>query len=188
VSANLRMYTRLVFGFEHTIRQVAGRWHSATPCGDWDVRQVTGHTIAVVSNVAARAGIGELLDQFGDVAAIAGDDPVASFRAARDRYLLATDRPGALQVVVPSRLGRMTLDRYLAVMCCDTLVHTWDIATGLALPTDFEADALAFVRAEYAIRTVETMRGPDLYGAEIAVDTDDDLTAILAFTGRRSGS
>ena len=188
MSAHLRMYTRMVFGFEHTIRRAAGRWDAPTPCGEWDVRQVTGHTIAVVSNVAARAGVGEMLDQFGDVAAIAGTDPLASFRAARDRYLLATDRPGALQIVVPSRLGRMTLDRYLAIMCCDTLVHTWDVATGLALPIDFEPDALAFVRAEYAIRTVETMRGPDLYGTEIAVDTDDDLTAILAFTGRGSGS
>ena len=82
----------------------------------------------------------------------------------------------------------MTLDRYLAIMCCDTLVHTWDVATGLGLPIDFEPDALAFVRAEYAIRTVETMRGPDLYGTEVTVDTDDDLTAILAFTGRGSGS
>lgn len=184
MSANLRMYTRTVFGYEHTIRRAAGRWHAATPCGDWDVRQVTGHTVAVVSNVAARAGVGDMLDQFGDVAEIAGHDPLESFRAARDRYLLATDRPGALQTVVPSRLGRMTLDRYLAIMCCDTLVHTWDVATGLALPIEFEPDALAFVRAEYAIRPVETMRGPDLYRDEVAVDTDDDLTAILAFTGR----
>ena len=148
------------------------------------MRGVTGHTIAVVSNVAARAGLGDAIDQFGDVVAIAGDDPLTGFRAARDRYLAATDRPGSLQRVVRSRLGEMTLDRYLGIMCCDTLVHTWDVAMGLGLRTDFEPSHLAFVRSQYALRTGATMRGPDLYGDELAPDSDDDLTAILAFTGR----
>lgn len=188
MSENLRTYTTAVFGFEHVLLQVGDRWDAPTPCEEWSVRHVAGHTIAVVSNVAARAGVGEIVDQFGDVASIAGDDPVASFRAARDRFLLATDRPGALAIPVRSRVGDMVLDRYLAVMACDALVHTWDLLVALDLPIELERRLVRFVRGEYRIRSEATMRGPDLYGdalpATNADDRDDGLGEILAFTGR----
>lgn len=184
MSLNLRTYTRAVYGFEHVLRLVDGRWDAPTPCTEWTVRHVTGHTTAVVSNVASRAGLGELLDHFGDVAAIAGDDPLGSFRAARDRYLEATDRPDALATPVSSRVGVMSLDRYLAVMACDAVVHTWDLMVALGLPIDLEADLLRFVRDEYRIRDESTMRGPGLYSAAVGAVHDDDLSEILAFTGR----
>lgn len=185
MSRNLRVYTTVVFGFEHVLLQVGDRWDAPTPCSEWDVRQVTGHTLAVVSNVAARAGVGELLDQFGDVAAIAGDDPVASYRAARNRYLAATDRPGALATPVTSRVGDMPLDRYLAVMACDGLVHTWDLLVALGQPIRLEPELVRFVRDEYRIRDESTMRGPSMYADPLAPGSpDDDLAEILAFTGR----
>ena len=72
---------------------------------------------------------------------IAGDDPWASFRPIRDRYLEATDRPGALQTRFTSSVGEVTLDEYLGKMCPDTLIHTWDLAR--AAGVDDTLDVLA---------------------------------------------
>lgn len=187
VSVNLRTYTTAVFEFEHVLRQVDGRWDAPTPCEEWSVRHVAGHTIAVVSNVAARAGVGEIVDQFGEVAAIAGDDPVAAFRHARNRFLLATDRRGALAMPVTSRVGSTDLDGYMAIMACDAVVHTWDLLMALGLPVDIEPPLLRFVRDAYRVRPEETMRGPHLYADAHPVVGDDDLAEILARAGRRPG-
>ena len=88
MSENLRLYTTILFGFEHVLRSVpADAWENQSPCEEWTTRQVAGHAMGVVNNVAARGGVGALVDAFGDVAAIAGADPVESFRQIRDRYL-----------------------------------------------------------------------------------------------------
>src|SRR5688500_20344939 len=98
MSENLRRYTTIMFGFEHVLRLVpASAWSNASPCDEWTARQVAGHAMSVVNNIAARGGVGTAVDAFGDLDAIAGDDPLGTFRAIRDRYLEATDRPGALQ-------------------------------------------------------------------------------------------
>ena len=95
MSENLRLYTAILFGFEHVLRSVpADAWENHSPCEEWTARQVAGHAMGVVNNVAARGGVGALVDAFGDVAAIAGADPVETFRQIRDRYLTATDRRG----------------------------------------------------------------------------------------------
>ena len=129
MSENLRRYTTIMFGFEHVLRLVPdSAWSNPSPCEEWNARQVAGHAMSVVNNIAARGGVGTVVDAFGDVAAFAGDDPLATFRGIRDRYLEATDRHGALQTRITSSLGEMTLDEYLGRMCADTLIHTWDVA------------------------------------------------------------
>ena len=108
MSENLRRYTTIMFGFEHVLRLVPeSAWSNASPCDEWNARQVAGHAMSVVNNIAARGGVGATVDAFGDLDAIAGDDPLASFREIRDRYLEATDRPGALQTRITSSAGEM---------------------------------------------------------------------------------
>src|SRR5207342_1662792 len=108
VSENLRLYTTVMFGLEHTLARVPpAAWDRPSPCDGWTVRDVAGHAMAVTHNIAARASGGEVIDAFTDVGKIAGDDPVASFRTHRASFLEATDRRGALQTPVVSRLGDM---------------------------------------------------------------------------------
>jgi uncharacterized protein (TIGR03086 family) len=186
MSANLRMYTTVVFGFEHVLRQVPpGSWEAPSPCEGWSVRELAGHAMAVVNNVAARAGVGSNADAFGDVARVAGDDPVATYRAIRDRYLEATDRPGALQTTISSSIGEMPLDRFIGMMIADTLVHTWDLARGAGLDVELEPSAVAHVYADYLGRDDVAMRRPGGFDAPVAVV--DDASAqdrLIAFSGR----
>jgi uncharacterized protein (TIGR03086 family) len=189
MSENLRLYTVILFGFEHVLRAVpADAWENQSPCEEWTTRQVAGHAMGVVNNVAARGGVGAVLDPFDDVATIAGADPVESFRQIRDRYLTATDRRGALQTPITSRLGVMTLDEYIGLMCADTLVHTWDIARAAGVDDTLDRDAVRLVYAGYVARDPETMRQPGRYGAAVELGGADSSLSeqdrLIAFTGR----
>jgi uncharacterized protein (TIGR03086 family) len=180
------MYTTVVFGFEHVLRLVPGdAWDGPSPCEAWTVSELAGHAMGVVNNVAARAGVGENVNAFADLAAIAGDDPVATFRRIRDRYLEATDRPGALQTEITSSVGSMTLDRFIGMMIADTLVHTWDLGRGAGLDVELEPAAVQFVYADYLSRGEERMRRPGGFDAAIVLaDEATDQDRLIAFSGR----
>lgn len=186
MSESLRTYTIAVFGLEHTLARVPPEaWDRPSPCADWTVREVAGHAMGVVRNVAARAAGDEVLDAFTDVAAIAGDDPLATFRTFRTKFLEATDRPGALQVRVASRVGDMTIDSYMEFMRSDTFVHTWDVARGAAIDPHLDPQMVSLILADYLARDMTPLRTPQRYEAEREVaDGADELTRLLAFTGR----
>lgn len=186
MSENLRLYTTVMFGLEQTLARVpSSAWDCASPCEGWTVREVAGHAMAVTHNIAARASGGELLDAFEDVAQIAGNDPVATFRTFRARFLEATDRRGALQTPVASRIGNMTLDSYLAFMRSDTFVHTWDVARGAVIDPHFDPQIVSVVLADYLERDMTPLRVPERYDDERSVAGDaDELARLIAFTGR----
>ena len=186
MSENLRRYTTIVFGFEHVLRLGASdTWGNPSPCESWDARHVAGHAMAVVNNVAARAGVGRVVDPFENLEAIAGDDPAESFRAIRDRYLLATDQQGALQRTVSSRLGEMTLDEYIRRMCLDTLVHTWDVARALEVDDTLDPGAVAAVYATCLAGLHTVPRELGRYDEAIPAETfTSEQDRLIAFTGR----
>jgi uncharacterized protein (TIGR03086 family) len=161
MSENLRRYTTIVFGLEHVLKLVpADAWDNPSPCDGWSVRDVAGHAMAVVNNVAARGGVGSNVDAFGDVGGFAGGDPSETYRHVRNRLLEATDRPGSLQQPVTSSVGEMPLDEFIGLMCADTLIHTWDVAKGAGLEVALDPDAVAFVYADYLSRDQASMRKP----------------------------
>jgi uncharacterized protein (TIGR03086 family) len=186
MSENSRIYTSVLFDFEHVLRSVPkDAWDGPSPCEGWSVRDVAGHAMVVVNNVAARAGIGSMLDAFENVGAVAGDDPVATFRAIRKRFIEAMDDPAAVEIVIESRLGTMTIDEYIEQMYGDTLVHTWDIARGAGLEETLDPDAVEVVYASYLARDMAPLRTPGRYDDEVEIETAASLQdKLLAFTGR----
>jgi uncharacterized protein (TIGR03086 family) len=187
MSQNLRLYTSILFGFEHVLRSVpAERWDDPSPCEGWSAREVAGHAMAVVNIVAARGGVGEEHDVFADLAAFAGDDPAESFRPIRNRYLMATDRQGALKRPVKSSTGSGTLDTFIGRMTTDTLVHTWDIARATGVDERLDPDAVAAVYATLTSRDEDLARGPGRYGAAVdSTNATSHQDRLLTYTGRR---
>jgi uncharacterized protein (TIGR03086 family) len=141
--------------------------------------------MGVVNNIAAKAGVGEAVDPFGDVGAIAGNDPVESFRQIRNRFLEAVDQEGALQLMVQSRLGDRPMDAYLAAMTGDTLVHTWDLARAAGVDETLDPDLVRIVHASMIEEESPGTRTPGRY--DPAVEADDEMSAqdrLIAYTGR----
>lgn len=187
MSINSRNYITALFGFDHIMRGVPfNAWDNPSPCSEWSARDVAGHAMGVVSNVAARAGVGTSLDVFKNVGAIAGPDPYAAWFDIRNRTLGALDRPGALQTTFSSSLGNVVLDDYILQMTVDLVVHSWDVAraTGGDERLDPQLVAVSYARLKNLDPTVA--RAPGRYADIVAVDGEVDLqTELLTFSGRK---
>jgi uncharacterized protein (TIGR03086 family) len=188
VSQNLRHYVATVYGLEHVIRLVPdGAWDLPSPCEGWTVRDVAGHAMGVVSNVAARCGMGDVLDVFADnPGTIAGTHPLTTWYSIRHRVLEALDQPGALQIQIESSMGTMTVDAFIANMTADGLIHTWDIARGAGVDERLDPTLVNVVYDIISARDEAVNRAPRRFTAPVAVDAKADAqTRLLAFAGRK---
>lgn len=186
VSRNLRLYTIVMFGLEQTLARVPDdAWDDPSPCAGWTLREVAGHAMAVTRNIALRAAGRDAPDAFTDVGAIAGVDPLRSFRSIRSQFLEATDRRDALQHPVASRVGDMTVDGYMGFMRSDTFVHTWDVARGAGIDPHFDDSMVSLVLDDYRRRDMAPFRVPGRYDDAIAVPAGtSELAQLIALTGR----
>ncbi len=188
MSENLRFYTRAVYGLDHVLRLVADdAWDHPSPCEGWSVRDVTGHAIGVVANVAARTGMGELVDVFADnPGRIAGDAPYTAWLEIRDRVLEALDQPGVLQGTIESSMGSMTIDQFIANMCADAAIHTWDIARGAGVDERLDASLVSYVDGIIRARDESVNRAPRRFTTALdTAEAADAQTRMLAFAGRQ---
>jgi uncharacterized protein (TIGR03086 family) len=189
MSQNLRNYIAAIYGLDHVLRLVPDdAWERPSPCEGWAVRDVTGHAIGVVSNVAARCGHGELLDVFAEKPGqIAGDEPYATWSEIRNRVVEALDQPGVLQRDIGSSMGSMTVDAFIANMCADAVIHTWDIARGAGVDERLDTSLVHYVDAIIRARDEAVNRAPKRFVPPVDVsDTADAQTRLLAFAGRRA--
>jgi len=186
MSRNSQTYLSVLFGFDHVLRSVpADAWDQPSPCEGWTVREVAGHAMVVVNNVAARAGVGTMLDAFDGVGVTAGDDPYETFRQMRTRFIEALDDPASVAIVIESRLGTMTIDEYIEQMYGDTLVHTWDVARGAGVDSTLDPDLVSIVYASYQARDMGPLRTPGRYDDARDIDSAAaEQDRLIAFTGR----
>jgi uncharacterized protein (TIGR03086 family) len=187
MSINSRNYITALFGFDHIMRGVpAAAWDNPSPCSEWSARDVAGHAMGVVSNVAARAGVGTLLDVFKDVGAIAGPDPYATWFDIRNRTLDALDRTGALQIRFSSSLGDVVLDDYILQMTLDIVVHSWDVARATGGDERLDPQLVAVSLARLQKLDPAMARAPGRYGDIVAVaGAVDAQSELLTFAGRK---
>lgn len=187
MSANLRYYVGTMFELDHVLRRVpTDAWERPSPCEGWTTRETAGHAIAVVASLAAKLGRGPAVDPFGDVGAMAGDDPAATFRPIRSHAFEVLDTEHVLAAAVESSMGTFTIDTYLVPLGRDAVVHAWDIARGAGIDPDLDP-ALVDATLERLDPTA-LVRGPGRYGDEVAVDDGaPPLDRLLALTGRDPG-
>ena len=135
------------------IRQDQG--DAATPCTEWNVRQLMNHVIGG-AEVLAGSLEGRLPD--GD---IGGVSPNSSYSHEVDvsrlaqayaeesaRILVSADRPGALDGLTPG--GVMTVPQFLIAMATDHIIHGWDLARATGQDETLSPDV---VQAAYAMMT-----------------------------------
>jgi uncharacterized protein (TIGR03086 family) len=128
------------------------RWDDQSPCPSWTARQVAGHAMTFIRNLVVLAGDGPDPDFHADVdfAAVAGDDPLASWTATRE--LVESElltRPDRLAQVRMTPLGvEMPMVQLLVFQGMDPVVHGWDVATATGANVDLPDDlALGYLEA-----------------------------------------
>jgi uncharacterized protein (TIGR03086 family) len=179
-------FVRALDGFESALAGVApGRWDDPSPCAGWSAADVAGHVIGNLRATEAFATGRDDGDRDAHPVSAVGDNPLATWRAARADLMAVLDAR-ALARTVPSPTGLVPLGEFLKSGAMEFLVHTWDLAqaTGQAAVLDagLVRDALGPARQFAPMARLSGMIGPECPVAQDA----DDLTRLLAIFGRRS--
>ena len=183
----LDSFVRAVDGFEAVLAGVGpGGWDAPSPCAGWCAADVAGHVIGDLRAVQEYATGRDQEDSAADPGSVAGDDPLAAWRAARADMMAALDPVALPRPVLLPWGGSMPLGGFLERYPMEILVHTWDLAQAKrqAAPLDpgLVRDALGPARQFAPIARTSGLIGP-----ECAVTDDaDDLTRLLAIFGRRN--
>jgi uncharacterized protein (TIGR03086 family) len=187
LSENTRRYLAAVCGLDHVIRSVpADKWGNPSPCEGWTARDVAGHAMSVVNNVASGGGVGTRVDPFTNPGDFAGDDPAVTWRGVRARLFEALDTPGFTENRIAGAAGEMSLDAYVAMVMGDALIHSWDVARATGGDEVLDPELVPIALASLQARDVSILRAPLRYADEVVTPSDADLqTQLLAFAGRQ---
>jgi uncharacterized protein (TIGR03086 family) len=175
--------------FGSTGRIVAGirpaQLSEPTPCKEWDVRTLLGHTTGVITRFGwtarresppEEASTDKVAEDFAD-----------AYRAATASTLAAWARPQALEGTCRLPIG-MELPAPVAagINVTDTLVHGWDLAraTGQTLTID---PALAAATLEFCRSAItDDIRKGGAFGPIVPVSDDASPTdQLVGFLGRQ---
>lgn len=173
---------------EHTRGYVAGigadQWSLATPCADWDVRELLNHI--VVGNLwAAYLADGRTIESVGDEldGDHLGEDPLARYDASASAARAAFGRPGGLEAPCAVSYGPVPGSVYAGHRFADVLIHGWDLATATGQDTTLPPDLVAECR-EILAPEIGALKGSGMFGGEVQPSSADPQAVLLAMLGR----
>lgn len=157
-----------------------------TPCAAWTARDLLNHVVGGAGMFADAFGGAPLRDISGRLPDVVGDDPVGAFEQAAGRFGTATQRPGALDIVLDLPFGAMTGRTFLRFVAFDLIVHTWDVGSVTGAEVEFP-DELLGAADDFAHRVLGGMPRTDLLCADpVAVAAGaTPLDRLVAYSGRR---
>ena len=163
----------------------ADRWHTPTPCADWDAHALVNHLVSGnlwAAELAAGGtieGVGSRLD--GD---LLGDDPAEAYEQSAAAAAAVFRRPGALDAPCAVSYGPVPGSIYAGHRFLDVLVHGWDLA--VATGQDYTIDLHLMQACQQVIEPqLEAFRSAGALGPEVAVPAGASAqTQFLALLGR----
>lgn len=174
-------YRSAVRQFDSRVRAVAAaQWTSSTPDADWDVQRLVAHVVNVQTRFAAHAAGrrsspteatgAALVDAWSE----ASTASVAVFEAVTDWSV-----PAPLPTGVTGTLAELGW-----LLTSDLTIHAWDLARAVNAPDEFPNDLVGAV-LEQTKASHERWFRPEAFAAAIPVPgCTDDLTELLALSGR----
>ena len=105
------------------------QWQTATPCADWNARELVNHLVsgnlwaAELAAGATIADVGDRLD--GDVL---GTDPTIAYDESARAASAVFHRPGAMDAPCAVSYGPVPGSVYAGHRFIDVVVHGWDLA------------------------------------------------------------
>jgi uncharacterized protein (TIGR03086 family) len=173
-------HRRACDGFSSVAQAAApDSWSVPTPCTEWTARDVVEHVIGFHEFL--------LLRPLGVRARRPRDDPAARWSATSLTLFTALTTEGVLDraTELPGG-GESTPRTMLGALTTDVLVHTWDLARAVGLPSDLD-DELC-IRAYEAAYASEFRRADGMIGEEIPVAAGASATdKLVALYGRDPG-
>jgi uncharacterized protein (TIGR03086 family) len=165
-------------------RLVAGvrsdQWEDKTPCTEWNVRDLVQHMTGTSRLLRASATRTD-----PDPGADDGVDPAADFSVAAAAAASAWRTEGAVDgmVSVPAEMPAVAA---LGVNILDIGIHAWDLATATEQDHGLAPEIVALIDDWSHQVLTDDVRAGGGFGETLDPASDDDLTRMLAFVGRRA--
>jgi len=176
-------YRRVAAQFTAKVAQVPpDRWSSASPCAEWNAREVVDHCVS--SSGLFLGFIGRSVPGGPAV----DDDPLAAWVNARDAVQAALDDPAAATTEYSGFMGPSTFEAGVdQFICTDLVVHGWDLARATGLDETLDPDEVANALAAMGSIDEKMLRSPGAFGPAVPAPPDADAqTRLLAFLGREA--
>jgi uncharacterized protein (TIGR03086 family) len=129
------------------------QWNNPTPCAEWNVRTLVGHLIAGrhgYCGLLEGAPASKVRSMLAQQSEATGTDPVAACKGAVRSVRAAFTEPGALERTVHHRIGDIPGSELLALLIGDSVVHSWDLATGIGVSPGLDEQLVEYVYGIYA--------------------------------------
>ena len=181
------LYRRTVESWTAQVQAVAAdQWTAATPCADWDVRELVNHVVGEdlwTEPLMRGSTIGDVGDRLdGD---LLGEDPGAAARDAASQAARVVAETLPTHGKVHLSYGDEDMTEYVAQLAADHLIHGWDLAAATGGDTDLAPDLVADVAAWFAERE-DSYRSAGVVAARAAA-VGDAQSQLLAAFGRDPG-
>ena len=161
------------------------QWSLATPCPDWNVRELVNHV--VTGNWwAAELGAGKTIADVGDRldGDVLGTDPLAAYDASAAAASAVFGAPGAMEAPCAVSYGPVPGEVYAGHRFLDVLVHGWDVAAATGQDTTLDP---GLVEACWAVvePQAELLVDSGMFATDVEAPSGADReTALLAVLGR----
>jgi uncharacterized protein (TIGR03086 family) len=186
MSANLRLYTSAVYGFEHVLKMSKPTAFSRkAPCAGWTGKDVYEHgagNLAMIKGFATKGKSPKSSLKFGA-------DPLGAWIKLRDQTLEALDTPGVLESIAKDPFGpdfgSVPMDQLLGFMAADLVPHTWDMARTAKVDERLDPALVKHTLAVWKTLPEEVLRMPNMMAAAVKPAPGADAqTKMLNFLGR----
>lgn len=156
-------------------------WLSPSPCEGWTARDVVAHVVTNLRALRAAVAGEDFFAVFGQL--VVEGDIVSAWSEQRSEASLLVEE---VETVESINVGGnpVSRDMMLDGLMRDLVIHTWDVARAVGGDERLPADLVAAATAAMVAVGPE-LRGPGLYGAEIAAPSGaTPLASLLALSGR----
>ena len=172
----------------NTARLVAGigddHWETATPCSQWNVRQLVTHTAGVMANFrngARNQPVAGDPDKFD-----LGSDVAASFETLVADNVAAWNERGELDSIVSLGENEFPGEVAIAINMLDAYVHGWDIAQATGQDAQLDAGLCAALLGFSEQAIPPAPREGDRFHEVVAVpESADPADRLLGYLGRQ---
>lgn len=182
----LPIYRSAVHQFDIRVRAVRPeQWSLSTPDDGWDVHRLVRHVIAgqalVPAILAGESAKGSFVH---DAAELSGLELVQEWAKASSAAVAALTAYDSWDQPISVAGADSAPEDYGWRLVNELTVHAWDLARAINAPDEFPNDLLAYV-LEQARKSSDAWLNSGRYAASIPVPgCTDDLTELLALTGR----
>jgi uncharacterized protein (TIGR03086 family) len=162
-------------GFAEQASSVGDRWNNASPCSEWNARDVFEHVIGFHEVLVLRPLGVKVNRPKGDVPGRWDATQAAVFKALEATSNQPVDLPEGSTLDVSNLLPMLTID---------VLVHTWDIAKAIGDQPELDSELCQWA-LDVSRGHEDALRSSGMYNQAVVVATNSDAPdQLVALLGR----